>query len=604
MAFIGQALGAGNTTEWHGAGSSDQSNFNNPVSSAQAQQGLAQQSAFIQALQAQGGIQNQNQAYAGYQGLANGTGPNPAQAQLAQATQANVANQAAQAAGQRGASQNVGMIARGAANQGANIQQQAAGQAATMGAQQQVQGLQGMAGIAGQQVNNLAGAQQNYNQNNLGSIGAYNGALGSFMGGANTAETSIELANNKNQSGLFGGLLSGGSGILSDERAKTNVKPADAKIKDFLDKAGAHEYSYKDPSQPGAAPGKQVGPMAQELEQSELGAKMVNDSGQGKSVDFQRGLGTLVAALASLNKRLDHMEGKKPAGKEAPQKMAAGGAVQPKDGFGIPQFGQQPPVQRQPNPGEQAADTMRQENPAQSGANQLGQKIGSYVQPYVDQFKQNVSNYFNNTSSVDLDKMSDMDLNGVQNPRGVESLDGSSVNSVDPFDAPLDASQANPMQVAGTDAAPDALGSSLGAGEAGEGAVAASDAAGAAETAEAAEGLGAASELGEGAAILAANKGAKASKKVPALVSPGEAHIPAKKVAAVAQGKESVKQAGMMIPGKAKISGDSLKNDTVKKTLNEGDVIVPRSKMKDPHDAAAFVQRLMFHHQSKGGGKK
>ncbi len=81
-----------------------------------------------------------------YQDIANGTGANPAQAMLNQSTGQNVANQAALMAGQRGAGANVGLMARQAAQQGAATQQQAAGQAASMQAQQQIAGLQGLAG--------------------------------------------------------------------------------------------------------------------------------------------------------------------------------------------------------------------------------------------------------------------------------------------------------------------------------------------------------------------------------------------------------------------------------------------------------------------------
>ena len=67
----------------------------------------------------------------------NGGGPNLAGAQLAQATGQNIAQQAALQAGQRGGAQNVGLMARNIGQQGANIQQQAVGQAAINRLQQQ-----------------------------------------------------------------------------------------------------------------------------------------------------------------------------------------------------------------------------------------------------------------------------------------------------------------------------------------------------------------------------------------------------------------------------------------------------------------------------------
>lgn len=120
---------------------------------------------------AQRNLANQQQDTAQqYQNIANGTGPNPAQAMLNQATGANVANQAALMAGQRGAGSNVGLMARQAAQQGANTQQQAAGQAAVMQANQQIAGLQGLSsqqqaiGTTQQNAGNLASTMMNQQQ--------------------------------------------------------------------------------------------------------------------------------------------------------------------------------------------------------------------------------------------------------------------------------------------------------------------------------------------------------------------------------------------------------------------------------------------------------
>jgi len=128
------------------------------------QQGLTQQQQFLEALQAQNGIQNQSNVYNQLAGIAAGTGPNPAQAALNQATAQNAANQAAMMAGQRGAGSNVGLIARQAAMQGGNLQQQAAQQAAVLQAQQSLGAIGQMGNIAGQQVGQQGSALTNYNQ--------------------------------------------------------------------------------------------------------------------------------------------------------------------------------------------------------------------------------------------------------------------------------------------------------------------------------------------------------------------------------------------------------------------------------------------------------
>ena len=93
---------------------------------------LASQQALLQALQGQNGLGNQSQIYGQLQGVANGTGPDPAQAMLNQATGANVSDQAALMAGQRGASANPALMAKLIAEQGAATQQGAAGQGATL----------------------------------------------------------------------------------------------------------------------------------------------------------------------------------------------------------------------------------------------------------------------------------------------------------------------------------------------------------------------------------------------------------------------------------------------------------------------------------------
>jgi hypothetical protein len=73
---------------------------------------------------------------------------------------------------------------------------------------------------------------------------------------------------------------------------------------------------------------------------------------------------------------------------------------------------------------------------------------------------------------------------------------------------------------------------------------------------------------------------------VKAMVSPGEVYIPPSKVAAAAKSKNPAKE-GERIPGKAKVKGDSLKNDTVPKTLEEGGIVLPKSVMEHKHPAWA-----------------
>lgn len=179
-----------------------------------AQSGLSQQQQLASALAAQNGIQNQSNVYNQLQGVANGQGPNPAMAQLAQTTGANTANQAALMAGQRGSGANVGLLARQAAMQGAANQQNAVGQGATMQANQSLNALGQLGGIAGQQVAQQQTAVQGVNANNLAEQQAllnanqgYNTNQVSMQSNLNTVNQAQAAANAKSASGGLGGLL-------------------------------------------------------------------------------------------------------------------------------------------------------------------------------------------------------------------------------------------------------------------------------------------------------------------------------------------------------------------------------------------------------------
>lgn len=182
--------------------------YNAYQNTAQAQQAL------LNALQAQNGLGNQTQVYNQLQGVVNGTGPNPAQAMLNQATGQNVANQAALMAGQRGASSNVGLMARQAAQQGANIQQQAVGQGATLQANQSLNAL----GQAGNMANTMASNQ--IGQTNANAAGALNEQQ--ILQSANQAQ-------NQTTGGIFGGLLGGAASAATAGLMKANggvIEPA------------------------------------------------------------------------------------------------------------------------------------------------------------------------------------------------------------------------------------------------------------------------------------------------------------------------------------------------------------------------------------------
>ncbi len=222
-----------------------------------------QQQALANQLGAGRGIAAQNQALAGLQNtagmygdIAQGRGPNPAQAALNQSTGQNVANQAALMAGQRGAGANAGLIARQAAMQGANTQQQAVGQAATLQAQQQMNALAGLTSTQ-QALGNMGGSQVQQQQaqqqamanqaNQMAGqqIGAVNTnaqqalnnqtGLQNALAGINTAKVSSQNSVNaanaalagtqmQGQQAMIGGAMQGAAGGSSMMAAGGEVK--------------------------------------------------------------------------------------------------------------------------------------------------------------------------------------------------------------------------------------------------------------------------------------------------------------------------------------------------------------------------------------------
>lgn len=177
----------------------------------QQQERLQQQQAFTQALMAQtpGAIGAQQQTLQQLQAQAAGQGPSVAREQLAETTKQNVARTGAMLGSQRGASANIGLMGRQAAMAGAGLQQQAAGQAATLRAQEQALAQQNIGNLAGQQIGQVAGAQQIGLQ---GTQMAQQNILDAIAK-QNAANAAIAQGNQQFQSGLVGGLMGAGSGL-------------------------------------------------------------------------------------------------------------------------------------------------------------------------------------------------------------------------------------------------------------------------------------------------------------------------------------------------------------------------------------------------------
>lgn len=101
-----------------------------------------------------------------------------------------------------------------------------------------------------------------------------------------------------------------GAYAASDRRAKTDIKKSsDADMSKLLSVLGkSYEYRYKEPDAEGAAPGKNFGPMAQDIEKSKIGKSMIRETADGKMVDLGRAVMAALSGLGAQNKRLDKIE--------------------------------------------------------------------------------------------------------------------------------------------------------------------------------------------------------------------------------------------------------------------------------------------------------
>lgn len=172
-------------------------------------------------------------------------------------------------------------------------------------------------GLRNQQQQYNKGLYQQQFQNELGKASGIANQLGNQATSLqNTAAQQAQADQQKSagMTGLLGtGLMAGatylsGGATLSDERVKENIQEADtSKIQDMLNKLQGYEYDYKEEV---GGMDDNTGIMAQDLEQSELGSKLVEESPEGvKMIDNQKLVSTLMASLADMNKRVNELEG-------------------------------------------------------------------------------------------------------------------------------------------------------------------------------------------------------------------------------------------------------------------------------------------------------
>lgn len=230
---IGGILGTNNNFQATGANIQQGTNaaqLNQAYTGAQGALGQANNLTNQLAPGTQQGANTQNTLTQQLQAQALGGGPQVGQAQLNQNTAQNIAQQAALAASVRGAGANAGLIAQNAGAQGAATQQQAAGQAASMGAQQQLASQQQLAGLAAQQVGQGTTATQLANQSQQGEQ--------NILQGANTAANQQAVSMQENINNVNAGVAAG------NQNANLNVGAGIGQAVSSLGKGAALGSAY------------------------------------------------------------------------------------------------------------------------------------------------------------------------------------------------------------------------------------------------------------------------------------------------------------------------------------------------------------------------
>lgn len=250
---------------------------------------------------------------------ASGQGPSIAEESLKRTTEGNLASAMAMAnSGNMPAS----AVGRTVGNQLASINQEAAGQASTLRLQEAENARSALAGLLAQGRGadiDIAGANLNADLSNRGLNDRMTLGLGDqFQNSLNTSlETGMrgqELgvktqdAASQRQSQILGGLAQAGATaaiMSSDRRGKKNIEGGEGDVQSFLDALSAHTFEYKDKSN---GEGKRVGVMAQDVEKSPLGKRIVVEGEDGKRLDFANALGAMMASSAVLNDRMSELE--------------------------------------------------------------------------------------------------------------------------------------------------------------------------------------------------------------------------------------------------------------------------------------------------------
>lgn len=173
---------------------------------------------------------------------------------------------------------------------------------AALGEQQKYQALNDL-GSMGTSVNqqqlDVANAQNAINAFNAANQNQYNTTQASGTANAYTGQASNYAGQGQILPNLVGSAAAAGGAAMaaSDKELKEDVKDFDAD--QFLDSLTGYKYKYKDKKY---GEGTHTGVMAQDLEQTPEGAAIVEDTPDGKMVDYGKGFGLLLATMAQMHK--------------------------------------------------------------------------------------------------------------------------------------------------------------------------------------------------------------------------------------------------------------------------------------------------------------
>lgn len=250
------------------------------------------------------------------QGIASGQQKGAGELAAERQIQNALAAQQAQARMARGG--NSALAYRNAANQSAALGSTGAGMGsqAAMTDQMNAQGLLGQVGAQGRGAdinvaNANAGLSQGANQLNSQNYLQLLNQLNTMNQSKYNADLGIGAQKDQADAAKTGGLISGlGALIASDERLKKDVTDASESIDKMLDGLKPVGWEYKSEK---FGKGRYDGVMAQDLEKSEAGKRIVQDTPDGKMLDIAKLMPAMVASAARLNERLRKLESKRNA---------------------------------------------------------------------------------------------------------------------------------------------------------------------------------------------------------------------------------------------------------------------------------------------------